>query len=148
MILALNSAYVMTSHSLVALKLAILNAFFSMLTSTFALNIASHSSTLVSNLLAIVARVFDYEARRRAKRRMINWTSTYTFHQIMFPFQYNSCHMSINWFELCQNLITLQNNLFSLFSLVLYVFNSFNVSCSLSFKLSTWKIKSWNYYNL
>jgi hypothetical protein len=49
----------MTSHSLIAFKMAILNAFFSMLTSTFAYNKASRSSTLVINLLAIVARLFE-----------------------------------------------------------------------------------------
>jgi hypothetical protein len=33
---------------------------FSALTSTFALNKASHPSTLASNLLVIVAKLFDY----------------------------------------------------------------------------------------
>jgi hypothetical protein len=56
--LALSYASVMTSHSLATFKLAILNAFFSMLTSTFALNKTSHSSILAANLLAITTRHF------------------------------------------------------------------------------------------
>jgi hypothetical protein len=56
--LALSYASVMTSHSLATFKLAILNAFFSLLTSTFALNKASCSSILATNLLAITTRPF------------------------------------------------------------------------------------------
>jgi hypothetical protein len=56
--LALNSTFVMTSHSLTTFKLAILNAFFHMLASTFAFNKASRSSALAFNLLAIATRLF------------------------------------------------------------------------------------------
>jgi hypothetical protein len=45
---------------------------------------------------------------------MMRWINC-TFHQIMSPYQYILCCMSISWFELCQNLITLQNNPFYTF---------------------------------
>ncbi len=60
--LALNFVVTTNPYSLTNFKLPIMNIFFfSVLTSTFAPNKTSQSSTLAYNVLAIVARLLDYD---------------------------------------------------------------------------------------
>jgi hypothetical protein len=83
--------------------------FFPMLTSTFSLNRASQFLHIRYQFISNSGKV-----RIRVRRGMIRWTSC-SFHQILRPFQYICVACLLVDFQLCQNLITLQNDHFCTF---------------------------------